>query len=87
LSCAFFIVTGLVEAASGLLQLYDFLPSQHALFKITGSFLNPGPYSGWLAMVFPMAFCYVIIRVMKNISEEKLVFNFSYIYIFLKNTR
>jgi hypothetical protein len=29
-------------------------------FKITGSFFNPGPYSGWLAMVFPMVLGYAI---------------------------
>jgi hypothetical protein len=52
---AFFVITGLVEAVWGLMQLYGFTYSQHHLFKITGSFFNPGPYSGWLAMVFPMA--------------------------------
>ncbi|MDR0605918.1 MAG: O-antigen ligase family protein, partial [Bacteroidales bacterium] len=50
-----FVVTGLIEAVWGLRQLYGFTSSQHNLFKITGSFFNPGPYSGWLAMVFPMA--------------------------------
>jgi hypothetical protein len=50
-----FVVTGLIEAVWGLRQLYGFTSSQHSLFKITGSFFNPGPYSGWLAMVFPMA--------------------------------
>jgi O-antigen ligase len=51
----FFVITGLVEAVWGAMQLYGFTYSQHHLFKITGSFFNPGPYSGWLAMVFPMA--------------------------------
>jgi hypothetical protein len=37
------------------MQLYGFTSSQHSLFKITDSFFNPGQYSGWLAMVFPMA--------------------------------
>jgi hypothetical protein len=26
----------------------------HPLFAVTGSFFNPGPYSGYLAMVFPL---------------------------------
>jgi hypothetical protein len=56
----FFVITGLVEAVWGLMQLYGFTASQHNLFKTTGSFFNPGPYSGWLAMVFPMALGYVI---------------------------
>jgi hypothetical protein len=50
-----FILTGLVEAIWGLLQLYGFTPSQHGLFKLTGSFFNPGPYAGYLALVFPLA--------------------------------
>jgi hypothetical protein len=49
----------LVEAVWGLMQLYGFTSSQHNLFRTTGSFFNPGPYSGWLAMVFPMALGYI----------------------------
>jgi O-antigen ligase len=55
-----FVITGLVEAVWGLMQLYGFTASQHNLFKITGSFFNPGPYSGWLALVFPAALGYVV---------------------------
>jgi O-antigen ligase len=65
----FFIVTGLVEAVWGLMQLYGFIVSQHNLFKITGSFFNPGPYSGWLAMVFPIALGYAIFNRKKNIQN------------------
>jgi hypothetical protein len=57
---AFFVITSLSEAVWGLRQLYGFTASQHHLFKITGSFFNPGPYSGWLAMVFPMALGYAV---------------------------
>jgi hypothetical protein len=56
--CFFIILTGLGEAVWGLLQLYGFRPSQHGLFRLTGSFFNPGPYSGYLAVVFPMALYY-----------------------------
>lgn len=64
----FFIFTGLVEAIWGLKQLYDFSPSQHSLFKTTGSFFNPGPYAGYLAMVIPLALYYVLndYRILKN---------------------
>jgi hypothetical protein len=55
-----FVINGLVEAVWGLIQLYGYAPSHHPLFKITGSFFNPGPYSGWLAMVFPFALGYVV---------------------------
>jgi tetratricopeptide (TPR) repeat protein len=55
LFCLFIILTALVEAVWGLRQLYGFMPSQHHLFKLTGSFFNPGPYAGYLAMVMPLA--------------------------------
>jgi hypothetical protein len=60
LPVVFFVFTGFVEAVWGLRQLYGFTTSQHSIFKITGSFFNPGPYSGWLATVFPVALWYVI---------------------------
>jgi len=53
--CMAIILTGLVEALWGLQQLYGWKSSQHDLFKLTGSFFNPGPYAGYLAAVFPMA--------------------------------
>ncbi|WP_221659774.1 O-antigen ligase family protein [Bacteroides salyersiae] len=49
-----FILCGGKEAIYGLLQIYDLASSNHSLFKLTGSFLNPGPYSGYLAIVFPI---------------------------------
>jgi len=51
----FFIFTGLVEAVWGLRQLYGFIPSYHNLFRLTGSFFNSGPYSGYVAVVVPLA--------------------------------
>jgi len=58
--CVFIIITGLVEAVWGLLQLYGFQPSQHSLFHLTGSFFNPGPYAGYLAVIFPLALHYAL---------------------------
>jgi tetratricopeptide (TPR) repeat protein len=58
LCCITFVITGLAEAVWGLIQLYGFTSSPHKI--ITGSFFNPGPYSGWLAMIFPYALGYVI---------------------------
>src|SRR5690554_2450369 len=37
------------------MQLYGFSPSHHALFDITGTFHNPGPFSGFVASALPMA--------------------------------
>ena len=42
------IAAGTVEAVWGLLQVYGYEPSKHSLYALTGSFYNPGPYSGFL---------------------------------------
>ena len=49
------ILSGAIEAIWGLLQIYGFEPSNHSLYALTGSFYNPGPYSGFLAMCVPVA--------------------------------
>lgn len=48
------ILFGAWEAIVGLRQLYGFAYSNHSLFSLTGTFFNPGPYSGYLALVFPI---------------------------------
>ncbi|MCL2311748.1 MAG: O-antigen ligase family protein, partial [Firmicutes bacterium] len=48
------IIIALVEAVLGLMQLHDFAYSNHGLFKTTGTFSNPGPYAGYLAIIFPV---------------------------------
>lgn len=48
------LMTGLVEAVWGLMQIYGYRMSTHSLFRLTGSFYNPGPYSGYLACVLPL---------------------------------
>lgn len=54
----FFLVgivgTGFIEAISGMRQLHGFDGSNHSLFRLTGDFYNPGPYSGYLALVLPV---------------------------------
>lgn len=49
-----FILAGAVEAVWGLAQVYGFTASNHSLYALTGSFYNPGPYSGFLAMTLPV---------------------------------
>ena len=46
---------GAVEAMHGLGQIAGIYPSNHSLFVLTGTFYNPGPYSGYLAAVLPIA--------------------------------
>lgn len=48
------VAWGAVQALAGLSQLYGFAPSRHSLYDLTGSFFNPGPYSGYLAVVLPL---------------------------------
>lgn len=48
------IILCAVEAVWGLRQLYGFAASNHSLYALTGSFFNPGPYSGYLAMGLPV---------------------------------
>ena len=48
------IALGGIEAIWGLRQIYGLAVSNHSLYALTGSFYNPGPYSGYLAMIFPL---------------------------------
>lgn len=48
------ILGGIIQGIYGNFQLWGFIPSHHALFKMTGSFFNPGPFAGYLATVFPL---------------------------------
>ena len=48
------ILAGAIETVWGLCQVYGYTSSNHSLYALTGSFYNPGPYSGFLAMCFPV---------------------------------
>lgn len=48
------MLTGLTEAVWGMQQLHGYSYSNHSLFRLTGSFFNPGPYSGYIAVVLPV---------------------------------
>ena len=54
------ILAGMVEALWGVGQVYGYLPVKHAMFPLTGSFYNPGPYGGFLAMAFPVCLWVVL---------------------------
>ncbi len=51
----FLMLGGGIQAVYGNLQLWGFYASHHSLFKMSGSFFNPGPYAGYLACIFPAA--------------------------------
>lgn len=67
---------GAVFAIWGLLQLHGYYKSNHALFSITGPFYNPGPYSGYIAMIIPL--CLDRLLVSKGVSRY-----FCYLSLFL----
>lgn len=48
------IIFGGGQAVYGFFQIYGNKTSDSSLFTLTGSFFNPGPYSGYLAMIFPI---------------------------------
>ncbi len=62
------LLSGLIEAIWGLTQLYGLSSSYHDLFKLTGSFFNPGPYAGYLSMILPISLFYLLndYRFIKN---------------------
>ena len=61
------MLTGLVEAVWGMQQLHGYAYSNHSLFRLTGSFFNPGPYSGYLAVILPVCL-WTALRFQKGIS-------------------
>ncbi|WP_026712495.1 O-antigen ligase family protein [Flavobacterium daejeonense] len=49
------VVSGIIQAVYGNLQLLGYYVSNHSGFKMTGSFFNPGPYAGFLVSVWTVA--------------------------------
>lgn len=49
------IAVGCAESCVALAQLYGFECSNHTLYKLTGTFYNPGPLGGYLAVCVPLA--------------------------------
>lgn len=49
------LAVGIWQGALGLMQVYGWAAARHSLYALTGSFFNPGPYSGFLAVLSPLA--------------------------------
>ncbi len=49
------IISGIIQAVYGNLQLLGLFPSNHSKFNITGSFFNPGPYAGFLSCIWSLS--------------------------------
>jgi len=67
------IGTALVECIVGLRQLYGFAPSNHELFKLTGTFFNPGPYGGYVGMLFPLALYHALLFSKKEARLRRII--------------
>ncbi len=63
------------ELLLGLLQLCNYIPSNHYLYAITGSFLNPGPYGGFLAVCISLFVAHII-------KTKELIFSYSILLLF-----
>jgi len=63
-----------IEAIWGLKQIYGFAQSNHPLFVMTGSFFNPGPYSGYLAMALPLCIDQLFIYKKNRNSIESIYY-------------
>ena len=66
------VIGGIIQAIIGNLQLWGFHSSHHSLFRMTGSFFNPGPYAGYLAGVFPAALglCLLGVKPFMSVPEK-----------------
>lgn len=67
------VALGFVEVVWGMRQLYGWSGSNHTIYRLTGSFYNPGPYSGFLAAIFPLALDKALnLLLLKNDAANRL---------------
>jgi O-antigen polymerase len=67
------MLSGLFQAFYGLLQVYGYYPSNHPLFKITGGFFNPAPYSGFILSTMGVALCFIIYKkTLETLVDENI---------------
>lgn len=73
------MVSGLIQGFLGLLQYFALFHSNHKLFSVTGSFANPGPFGGYIAIVACLAANLLIYRlrfrnIAATLSQRKKTF-------------
>lgn len=67
------VLSAVIQAIYGNLQILGYYPSNHSGFKLTGSFFNPGPYAGFIASVWPIAFGMYLFKE-KIVEQIQLLF-------------
>lgn len=67
-------IFGIYEAWIGMRQVFGFAYSNHSLFKVTGTFFNPGPYAGFIAPIFICAVACIVRtrRITTHVSNSLL---------------
>lgn len=65
-----FIFAGVIEGIWGMGQIYGVISSNHDWYVQTGSFYNPGPYSGFLAMCLPVC----LYKYLQTKEKQKSIF-------------
>lgn len=74
---------GAVEALHGLGQIIGVYPSNHLLFLLTGTFYNPGPYSGYLAAILPIGLHRILVLNGKKGRLSIVQYNLSWCVLML----
>ena len=64
------MIVVLMQSGLGLMQLYGLERSYHGLFNITGTFHNPGPFSGFVVSGLPIALS--VISYQSTVSSQQL---------------
>jgi O-antigen polymerase len=83
------VISGIIQAVYGNLQLLGYYASNHSGFKMTGSFFNPGPYAGFLVSVWTVAlgmylFKETIITSIQSQAKNKAAYFNEYINYFFE---
>lgn len=80
------VISGIIQAVYGNLQLLGYCSSNHSGFKLTGSFFNPGPYAGFLVSVYPIALGLYMYRerVIYRLQFDIKIKNFSFVNTIIK---
>lgn len=65
-------LSGALQAVLSLLQLVGVAQSHHAIFRLTGSFYNPGPLGGYLAVCDVVTIAYLIKRKLYKPDADSL---------------
>lgn len=79
------IISGIIQAIYGNLQLLGYFPSNHSKFNITGSFFNLGPYAGFLACVWALSLgMYLFKEVVASQIQDTITFSKRYKFFIKK---